>query len=59
MHRHGGREGSSLTGFDGGLSFREGLKRFLAWAEQSSPSTAGYEHSLAEMRDRGLLRDGS
>lgn len=37
--------------------FREGLKRFLAWAEQSSPSTEGYEHSLAEMRDRGLLRD--
>ena len=38
-------------------SFREGLKRFLVWAEQSSPSTEGYEHSLTEMRDRGLLRD--
>lgn len=38
-------------------SFEDGLKRFLAWAEQSSPSTEGYEHSLAEMRDRGLLRD--
>lgn len=38
-------------------NFRGGLKRFLAWAEESSPSTKGYEHSLAEMRDRGLLRD--
>jgi dTDP-L-rhamnose 4-epimerase len=38
-------------------SFKEGLKRFRAWAEQSSPSTEGYEHSLAEMRERGLLRD--
>lgn len=38
-------------------SFHEGLKRFLAWAEQSSPSTEGYERSLGEMRDRGLLRD--
>jgi dTDP-L-rhamnose 4-epimerase len=37
--------------------FQAGLKRFLAWAEQSSPSTEGYEHSLTEMRDRGLLRD--
>ncbi len=38
-------------------SFREGLKRFLAWAEQSSPSIEGFERSLAEMRDKGLLRD--
>ena len=38
-------------------SFRDGLNRFLAWAEQSRPSTQGYEHSLQEMRDRGLLHD--
>ena len=38
-------------------SFREGLKRFLVWAERSEPSTGGYERSLVEMRDRGLLRD--
>lgn len=37
--------------------FCEGLREFLAWAEQSSGSTVGYERSLAEMRDRGLLRD--
>lgn len=38
-------------------NFSDGLRRFLAWAERSSPSTEGYEHSLTEMRDRGLLRD--
>jgi dTDP-L-rhamnose 4-epimerase len=38
-------------------NFREGLQHFLAWAEKSSPSTEGYEHSLTEMRERGLLRD--
>ncbi len=38
-------------------SFSDGLQRFLSWAEQSSPSTEGYEQSLAEMRDRGLLHD--
>lgn len=46
-----------LLGHRPAWSFHEGLKRFLAWAEQSSPSTEGYERSLGEMRDRGLLRD--
>jgi dTDP-L-rhamnose 4-epimerase len=36
--------------------FRDGLQRFLTWTEESEASTAGYEHSLAEMRERGLLR---
>ena len=34
-------------------SFSDGLQRFLSWAEQSSPSTEGYEQSLAEMRIGG------
>ena len=46
-----------LLDYQPAWSFSDGLLRFLAWAEQSSPSTQGYEHSLAEMRDRGLLRD--
>ena len=37
--------------------FKQGLKRFLVWANESRPSTDGYEHSLQEMRDRGLLHD--
>uniref|UniRef100_E6QLI9 NAD-dependent epimerase/dehydratase n=1 Tax=mine drainage metagenome TaxID=410659 RepID=E6QLI9_9ZZZZ len=46
-----------LLGYRPAWGFADGLKRFLAWAEQSSPSTEGYERSLGEMRDRGLLRD--
>ena len=46
-----------LLGYQPTCTFQQGLNRFLAWAELSSPSTEGYEHSLAEMRDRGLLRD--
>jgi len=58
--RHGFADLTSareLLGYQPAWSFREGLKSFLAWAEKSVPSTEGYEHSLAEMRDRGLLRD--
>lgn len=36
--------------------FTNGLRRFLEWASEASPSNAGYEQSLAEMRERGLLR---
>jgi dTDP-L-rhamnose 4-epimerase len=35
--------------------FAEGLKRFLRWADQIEPSTGGYERSLAEMKQQGLL----
>ncbi|MHB1938875.1 MAG: NAD-dependent epimerase/dehydratase family protein [Acidobacteriaceae bacterium] len=58
--RHGFADLTSareLLGYQPAWGFADGLKRFLAWAEQSSPSTEGYERSLVEMRDRGLLRD--
>jgi dTDP-L-rhamnose 4-epimerase len=45
-----------LLGYRPTADFRDGLQRFLTWTEQSEASTAGYEHSLAEMRERGLLR---
>jgi dTDP-L-rhamnose 4-epimerase len=48
---------SQLLGYQPARGFRDGLERFLNWTEQSVPSTEGYEHSLAEMRERGLLRD--
>jgi dTDP-L-rhamnose 4-epimerase len=35
--------------------FDEGLKRFLVWAATQDRQPAGYESSLREMRDRGLL----
>jgi dTDP-L-rhamnose 4-epimerase len=36
-------------------SFRNGLKEFLLWADQGKVSSEGYERSLAELRERGLL----
>ena len=47
----------NLLQFHPQYGFHEGLTRFLSWAEESEPSTTRYEHSLAEMRSRGLLRD--
>jgi dTDP-L-rhamnose 4-epimerase len=35
--------------------FQDGLQRFLEWADESEPSVSGYEQSLAEMKQRGLL----
>lgn len=36
-------------------TFERGLEQFLIWSQQSEVSLQGYEVSLAEMRDRGLL----
>lgn len=36
-------------------SFADGLQRFLEWAMESAPQESGYEQSLAEMKERGLL----
>lgn len=46
----------SLLGYTPRWSFEDGLCRFLEWAAESSPSDSGYEHSLKEMKERGLLR---
>jgi len=35
--------------------FADGLKRFLRWANEIEPSSDGYERSLAEMKQQGLL----
>jgi len=45
----------SLLGYSPQCEFRDGLRRFLEWAGESEPSGSGYEQSLAEMRQRGLL----
>ena len=44
-----------LLHYEPSWKFQDGLDHFLAWAENSSPVSDGYEHSLAEMRERGLL----
>lgn len=36
--------------------FSSGLHAFLEWAGELSPSDSGYERSLLEMKERGLLR---
>jgi len=43
------------TGFTPRCLFREGIQRFLDWAASQTPSQSGYDSSLLEMRERGLL----
>jgi dTDP-L-rhamnose 4-epimerase len=42
-------------GFSPRFAFREGLERFLSWAAAQDGLPSGYESSLREMRERGLL----
>lgn len=44
-----------LLDYDPKWRFDKGLQRFLQWANESEPSSNGYEQSLAELRQRGLL----
>jgi dTDP-L-rhamnose 4-epimerase len=44
-----------VLGFTPRFTFREGLERFLAWAASQDQRPAGYESSLRELRERGLL----
>jgi dTDP-L-rhamnose 4-epimerase len=37
--------------------FSRGLVQFLDWAQQHPTSDAGFERSLLELRERGLMRD--
>lgn len=46
---------SATVGFAAQFTFREGLPRFLEWAAGREELPAGYESSLSEMRERGLL----
>jgi dTDP-L-rhamnose 4-epimerase len=42
-------------GFAPQFTFGEGLQQFLSWVTGQDRSSAGYESSLLEMRERGLL----
>lgn len=50
------RRAENLIGFVPRWSFSGGLEKFLAWADETGPGDSAYERSLAEMKDRGLLR---
>jgi dTDP-L-rhamnose 4-epimerase len=45
----------SVLNYNPQWGFRDGLRQFLQWAKESTPSVSGYEQSLSEMRQRGLL----
>jgi dTDP-L-rhamnose 4-epimerase len=46
---------SALTGFRPTWGFAEGLREFLSWATQQESSEGGFEQSMTELRERGLL----
>lgn len=56
--RHGSADlarAGALLGYVPQSSFRDGLKEFLVWADQGEVISKGYDRSLAELRERGLL----
>jgi dTDP-L-rhamnose 4-epimerase len=48
----------TLTGYAPKWRFARGLRKFLEWAQSSPPTEAGFERSLAELAQRGLLGGG-
>lgn len=47
---------SSLLGFQPRVDFATGIQLFAAWAATQGPKSSAYESSLAEMKERGLMR---
>lgn len=45
----------AFLGYEPQVKFEDGLRNFLAWAEENKPELSGYERSLEEMKGRGLL----
>lgn len=46
---------AALTGFAPQWAFAPGLQRFLEWAQTHEAADAGFERSLAELKERGLM----
>lgn len=47
---------SEKLGFKATVPFSVGIKRFAAWVSDRGPEKSAYEESLAEMRERGLMK---
>lgn len=47
---------SARIGFTPQVAFDEGVRRFVAWAQNETIEDSGYERSLREMSDRKLLK---
>lgn len=45
----------AVLGYEPGWTFAAGLERFLLWAQQQAVAGDGYQRSLQELRQRGLL----
>jgi dTDP-L-rhamnose 4-epimerase len=43
-------------GFEPKVSFEQGIARFVEWARTLGPKESGYEQSIAEMKERGLMK---
>ncbi|WP_180901252.1 NAD-dependent epimerase/dehydratase family protein [Martelella soudanensis] len=46
----------TLIGYRAQVPFAEGIARFAAWVAEQGPAQSSYEQSLAEMRERGLMK---
>ena len=56
--RHGTADltlANALFGYQSEWGFREGLQQFLGWAEENDPEPGGYDRSMEELKQRGLL----
>jgi dTDP-L-rhamnose 4-epimerase len=49
---------AELTGYAPRWTFEKGLREFLHWAEGFAAADAGFDRSIAELRDRGLMQSG-
>ncbi len=47
---------NGLLGITAKVEFEEGIKKFVSWVDQQTVSENNYEHSLNEMREKGLLK---
>jgi len=47
-----------LTGFAPQWAFGDGLAQFLSWAEGYAAGDAGFDRSLEELKERGLMQSG-
>lgn len=43
-------------GFEPKVSFEQGIAHFVEWARTLGPKESGYEQSIAEMKERGLMK---
>jgi dTDP-L-rhamnose 4-epimerase len=48
-------QAEKVLGYKPSISFAEGLRSFLDWASKEEAEAGGYEQSLAELRQRGLM----